>query len=220
MKFSATAWWFGAAALLLTASCDSARNATDDATSDAAVSTAVESTPADVTFNRDLTQGEYRFQVQSANLDNGQQLTIRTRRGDALVTDPIRLNVQGSVTDAIMGDLNGNGNPELYVITSGSGTGSFGGVEAYEFVERAFRPIQAPPKLSADLAAGYSGQDKYEVRGNRLVRTFPVSAGTASGTTTSADAGTTGSTRTVEYTLNKDGMLMPVSTPAGTNNKR
>ncbi|KUG07571.1 hypothetical protein [Solirubrum puertoriconensis] len=222
MKFSATAWWFGAAALLLTASCDSARNATDDATSDAAVSTAVESTtPADVTFSRDLTQGDYRFQVQSASIDNGQQLTIRTRRGDALVTDPIRMNVKGNVTDAIMGDLNGNGNPELYVITSGSG--SFGGVEAYEFVERAFRPVQAPPKLSNDLAAGYNGQDKYEIRGNRLVRTFPVAAtGTASGTTTAGDAGTTatGSTRTIEYTLNKDGMLMPVNTPASTDNKR
>ncbi|AYA36586.1 hypothetical protein D3Y59_05655 [Hymenobacter oligotrophus] len=216
MKFTPTAWWLGAAALLLTASCDSARNATDDATSDAAVSTSVESTtPADVTFNRDLTQGEYRFQIQSASLDNGQQLTIRTRRGDALVTDPIRMNVQGSVTDAIMGDLNGNGNPELYVITSGSGTGSFGGVEAYEFVERAFRPVQAPPKLSADLAAGYSGQDKYEIRGNRLVRTFPV---TSSGTTTAG--GDASSTRTVEYTLNKEGMLMPVTTPAGTDNKR
>jgi hypothetical protein len=202
MKQTHSAWWLGAASLLLMASCDTARTATDTATTDAAASTAVEAAPSTVNFTRDLTQGDYRFQVQGSTSDDGQQLTIRTRRGDALVTDPIRINVRGNVSDAVMGDLNGNGNPELYVFTSGSGSGSFGGVEAYEFVDRSFRPITAPPKLSTDLAAGYNGQDKYEVRGTRLVRTYPV---------TGAPDGAT--SRTIEYSLNRDGMLMPVNTP-------
>lgn len=192
------------AALVLLGSCDSARNTTDTSTSSATVETTV-TTPGDVAFSRDLTQGEYRFQIQSNTLDNGQQLTIKTRRGDALVTDPIRMNVKGNVTDAVMGDLNGNGNPELYVFTSGGSMG-MGGVEAYEFVDKSFRPIQSLPKLSNDLAAGYKGEDKYEIRGNRLVRSYPVYTGT------DASATATGQTQTVEYQLNTQGMLMPMPT--------
>ncbi|QHJ06626.1 PliI family lysozyme inhibitor of I-type lysozyme [Hymenobacter busanensis] len=208
MKPSASAWWLGAAALFLMASCDSARNATEDTST---ASTTVETAPpADVAFTRDLTQGEYRFQIQSTTADNGQQLTIKTRRGDALVTDPVRLNVKGNVTDAVMGDLNGNGNPELYVFTSGTGSGSYGGVEAYEFKDKSFVPLKAPQNLSSDMATGYMGQDKYEVRGNKLVRTFPVfGAADANGT-----ASPTGETRTIEYSLNSDNMLMPGTMPA------
>ncbi|GAB2968335.1 hypothetical protein GCM10027048_43980 [Hymenobacter coalescens] len=206
MKPFTSVWQLGAASLLLLASCDSARTATDTSSGTATVETTV-TTPGDVAFSRDLTQGEYRFQIQSNTLENGQQLTIKTRRGDALVTDPVRLNVKGNVTDAVMGDLNGNGSPELYVFTSGGSMG-MGGVEAYEFVDKSFRPIQAVPKLSNDLAAGYKGEDKYEVRGNRLVRTFPVYSGT------DASATATGQSRSVEYTLNSDGMLMPMTQPA------
>jgi hypothetical protein len=156
-----------------------------------------------VAFSRDLAQGEYRFQIQSATLGQGQQLTIKTRRGEALVSDPVRLNVRGSVTDAIMGDLNGNGNPELYIFTTTSGGSTpASGVEAYEFVNRNFRPLQAPQKLSADLATGYMGQDKYVVQGNRLVRTFPIYSGSGAGSTP------TGGTRTIEYSLNPEGILV------------
>ncbi|RAK69774.1 hypothetical protein [Hymenobacter edaphi] len=204
MKRSILAVQLAAAALVLLGSCDSARNTTDTSNGTATVETTV-TTPGDVAFSRDLTQGEYRFQIQSNTLDNGQQLTIKTRRGDALVTDPIRLNVKGSVTDAVMGDLNGNGSPELYVFTSGGSMG-MGGVEAYEFVDKAFRPIQAIPKLSNDLATGYKGEDKYEIRGNHLVRTYPVYTGT------DASATATGQSQTVEYTLNAQGMLMPMPT--------
>jgi hypothetical protein len=204
MKSFTPVWHLGAAALLLLASCDSTRSTTDNSSGTATVETTV-TTPGDVAFTRDLSQGEYRFQIQSNTLDNGQQLTIKTRRGDALVTDPTRLNVKGNVTDAVMGDLNGNGNPELYVFTSGGSMG-MGGVEAYEFVDKAFRPIQAPPKLSNDLATGYKGEDKYEVRGNHLVRTYPVYTGT------DASATATGQSQTIEYTLGTDGMLMPMQT--------
>ncbi|OON70184.1 hypothetical protein [Hymenobacter sp. CRA2] len=205
MKPSTPVWQLGAAALLLLASCDSARTATDDSST---ASTTVESvtTPGDVAFSRDLNQGDYRFQITSNTLDNGQQLTIKTRRGEALVTDPVRLNVKGSVTDAVMGDLNGNGNPELYVFTTGGGPA---GVEAFEFVDKSFRPIQTLPKLSNDLAVGYKGEDKYEIRGNHLVRTFPVYSGS------DASATATGQSRTVEYTLNSEGMLMPMPMTAG-----
>lgn len=208
MKLLTSVWPLGAAALVLLGSCDSARNTTDTSSSTATVETTV-TTPGDVAFSRDLTQGEYRFQIQSNTLDNGQQLTIKTRRGDALVMDPVRLNVQGNVTDAVMGDLNGNGNPELYVFTSGGSMG-MGGVEAYEFVNKSFRPIQALPKLSNDLATGYRGEDKYEIRGNRLVRTYPVYTGT------DASATATGQSQSVEYQLNAEGMLMPLpTTPVG-----
>ncbi|RTQ52428.1 hypothetical protein EJV47_05285 [Hymenobacter gummosus] len=204
MKLLTPVWQLGAAALVLLGSCDSARSTTDTSSGTATVETTV-TTPGDVAFSRDLSQGEYRFQIQSNTLDNGQQLTIKTRRGDALVTDPVRLNVKGNVTDAVMGDLNGNGNPELYVFTSG-GTMGMGGVEAYEFVDKSFRPIQALPKLSNDLATGYKGEDKYEIRGNRLVRTYPVYTGT------DASATATGQSQTVEYQLNAQGLLTPTQT--------
>ncbi|WP_400191172.1 hypothetical protein [Hymenobacter sp. B81] len=204
MKSFTSSWWLGAAALLALASCDSTRTATED-TSMAATAESVPSTE-EVAFSRDLTQGDYRFQIQSTTAENGQQLTIRTRRGEALVTDPIRLNMKGNVTDAVMGDLNGNGSPELYVFTSG-GTSSFGGVEAYEFVDKSFRPLKSPQKLSADMAKGYKGEDKYEIRGNRLVRTFPVY-----GSDTARTA--SGEMRSIEYSLNSEGMLMPTPMPA------
>jgi hypothetical protein len=208
MKSFQTAWSFSAAALLLLAGCDSARTTTDDTSVASSTVEAVNApVPGEVAFSRDLSQGEYRFEIKANSMDNGQQLTVRTRRGDALVTDPIRLNVRGQVTDAVMGDLNGNGNPELYVFTSGRSASA--GIEGYEFVNRTFRPIQALPQLSGTMATGYRGEDKYEVRGNRLVRTFPVYSGT------DASATATGQSQTMEYTLSTEGVLVPVATPGG-----
>lgn len=196
----------GVVAASLTA-CDSTRPVASESSSESVpVSPTVDE--SDVSFNREVTQGDYRFAVKTYGSQEPRVISIRSYRGSAQTIDPLRLEVSGAVTNVASGDLNGNGKPELYVMTDNKRAN--GGFYGFEFGERGYTPITAPGTPGGNAGAGYSGQDTYQISGNKLVRTFPVTSATASATTSGTAAGTTTapSTRTVEYTLDNTGKLV------------
>ncbi len=154
-----------------------------------------------VSFSRDLTQGESRFEIRTTGSSAQRQLTIRSYRGAALTTEPVRLDINGAVRESVSGDLNGNGKPEIYIFTDASTAN--GGFYGYEFSERAYTPITGPGLITGPAAVGYAGKDTYTLSGNMLSRTFPVTDGTASASATAP--ATTPSSRTITYKLDPTG---------------
>lgn len=185
----------GIAAATLSA-CDSTRQVASETSSDT-----VPSSPtvdeSDVSFNREVTQGEYRFTVKTFGSQEPRIVSIRSYRGSAQTIDPLRLEVTGAVTNVASGDLNGNGKPELYIMTDNKKAN--GGLYAYEFAERGYAPISFPGTPAGTAGMGYTGQDMYQISGNKLVRSFPV---------TPVDSTQTAGNRTVEYTLDPSGKLV------------
>ena len=186
----------GVASTTLSA-CDSTRQVATTESS----SSPLPSTPAidegDVTFNQEVTQGDYRFQVKTFGSDASRVLSIRSYRGAALTTDPIRTSVTGAVTSVMAADMNGNGKPELYVMTDDKKAN--GGLYGFEFTDRGYAPISMPGTPVGEAGSGYMGQDSYQISGNKLVRTFPI---------TPADGTASTGNRTVEYTLDGSGKLV------------
>ncbi|MBD2716992.1 hypothetical protein KBK19_18245 [Microvirga sp. STR05] len=187
------------ASLLAATACDSSRNAVEDASTAAPTAENTASTEP-VSFTRELTQGDARFEVRTTGSSAQRQLTIRSYRGSALTTDPVRVDINGAVRDAVTADLNGNGKPELYVFTDNPASNA--GFYGYEFAERGYTPISSPGMIPGTAGVGYSGKDTYVLNNGTLSRTFPVT------TTTAAADGTTpaaASNRTISYRLGADG---------------
>jgi hypothetical protein len=181
--------------------CDSARPVASES-SDSSVTTTPTVEASDISFDREITQGNYRFSVKTYGSQEQRVASIRSYRGTAQTIDPLRLDITGSITNVMSGDLNGNGKPELYIFTDNKRAN--GGLYAYEFGERGYTPITAPGNPSGTAGTGYSGQDTYQISGNKLIRTFPVSS-----TTAAADGSTPAATsRSVEYTLDASGKLV------------
>ena len=80
------------------------------------------------------------------------------------------------VVNADLGDLNHDGQPELYLFTGGMGSGAYGGVLAYavtsggDLVPIQYRELDE----NSRLLQGYRGKDEFFIVGDRLVRRFPV----------------------------------------------
>lgn len=205
----APAFVFLGASLLAATACDSSRTAVEDTSTATPTVENTTSTEA-VSFSRDLTQGNSRFQVRTTGEGAQRQLTIRSYRGAAMTADPVRLDISGTVRDVVTGDLNGNGKPEVYVFTeSNSANGGFYG---YEFGERGYTPISGPGQITGEAAIGYSGKDTYTLSNGTLTRTFPVAAsaaaatdGATAGATTAGSAPAAGGNRTITYKLGADG---------------
>jgi len=88
----------------------------------------------------------------------------------------IRREVDGTVVDVRAGDLDQNGQPEIYIFTSSAGSGSYGNVIAYS-VARDGSPqaINLPPlKKEPQSMQGYMGHDTFSLDKTSLIRSFPV----------------------------------------------
>jgi len=126
-------------------------------------------------FDQTLEFAGIRFQVQCANEGSINQLII-TPQGLEYDNRPMRREVNGSVTGAEAGDLNGDGSPEIYVYVSSAGSGSYGSLIAYSangkksLTEINLPDLYADPKNSE----GYMGHDVFAVAENVLQRRFPI----------------------------------------------
>ncbi len=182
----------GLAAATLTA-CDSTRQVASESSS-----SPLPSTPAidegDVSFNQEVTQGDRRFEVKTFGSQDPRVVSIRVYKGQSLTADPLRTSVVGAVTGVKSADLNGNGQPELYVMTDNKKAN--GGLYAFEFSDNGYKPISLPGTPAGQAGMGYDGQDMYQISGNKLVRMFPVVGDSVQ------------TNRTVEYTLDSSGRLM------------
>jgi hypothetical protein len=84
------------------------------------------------------------------------------------------------INKVLVGDLDGNGFDEIYLITVTAGTGSYGNVIGVASnADKSLSMVTFPPVDEKELKKGgkfegYDGHDVFEITGNSLVRTFPT----------------------------------------------
>jgi hypothetical protein len=174
---------------LLMMGCDTQRTATETASPMAPSSEAT----SPISFQKELAHDDYRFTVQTNGSGTNRKLTLQAAKNsrDLLATSVM---IEGEVTDAITTNLNDDDYPELFIFVTGAGSGSYGSVVAYEFMNQGRRPLTMPA-LSGPAAAGYMGQDVFRVEDDQLLRSFPVYRPDDPNSTPS------GGIRTVAYTM-------------------
>lgn len=147
-------------------------------------------------FSKTLALQGIEFTVESTNAGSINQLTI-TPSGLKIDNSVIRSEIDGSVIDAEVADLDANGSPELYVYVQSAGSGSYGSLVAYAVNNgMSLSAIYlAPLEDDAVNSKGYMGHDQFSVVENTLARRFPVYN---EGDT---NASPSGKTRQLEYKL-------------------
>ncbi len=80
------------------------------------------------------------------------------------------------VSDVYIGDIDGNGYDEVYIITTSSGSGSYGKVLGFASNnDKSLSMIHFPDLIKEDkLVTGYMGHDVFAIEGQQLIRTFPI----------------------------------------------
>lgn len=141
------------------------------------------------------------FVVEANEPASPRQLKI-TASGLKGVGETVTLtrDIEGTVTGAMVGNLDADGNPEIFVLTQSADGDGRVSVVAYEIDREAgLSPIYFPPIVNnRRYSNGNRGQDHFVVEGNSLVQTFPVY------TSDGAHAKRTGKERKVYYTLTPD----------------
>ena len=157
---------------------------------------AVAEAAGDKAFERKLSLQGVSFHVQCPNTGSVNKLKI-TPTGLEGANDPIEQEIDGSVSNAEVADLNADGFPELYVYVASAGSGSYGSVVAYASNSNKSLTAIYLPELSEDkgTSKGYMGHDEFAVVENVLARRFPIYKEGDS------NANPTGGTRQIQYKL-------------------
>jgi hypothetical protein len=145
-------------------------------------------------FDQTLDGGGFSVRITSPNKPGTSSVTI-TPKGLKKVNDPLTVPTESQVARAFLADMDGDNSPEVFIVLTSPGSGSYGQVLACSTNGRkSLTPIiiQEPPKK--DLA-GYMGHDAFEVMENTFVRRFPVYK------TGDANASPTGGWRQFQYKL-------------------
>ena len=157
-------------------SCNSnTENETKKETSDSTGKTATAETIKDSTaYNKVLTFGNISFDVTSINEGSLQQVTIQS--AGLSVEKKVIMFKSDPIVAAEIGDLNGDGYPELLIYTQSVGSGSYGKLIAFSvnagksISQASFPEIGSDPKIKK----GYMGHDKFSIVNNQLTRVFPI----------------------------------------------
>jgi hypothetical protein len=115
------------------------------------------------------------FQVESPNEGSINPVTVRVETSNGK-PGPVQVEADGAVTNAEVGDLNGDGYPEIYIYVNSAGSGSYGSLIAYAASSKGPLSAIALPPLADDpgAARGYRGHDRFAVGEGSLLRRFPV----------------------------------------------
>jgi hypothetical protein len=124
-------------------------------------------------FEQTLDDGNISIRLTSPNTSEKNAVTLEPK-GLEKVNDPITVTVESTVTRAFLADMDSDNSPELFVVLTNPGSGSYGEVLAYSTNGRkSLTPIMIEQPAEKDLA-GYMGHDEFEVMENTFVRRFPV----------------------------------------------
>lgn len=105
------------------------------------------------------------------------------------------------VKEIFLADLDGNGYEEIYLLTQSAGSGSYGNIYGIgsnrdrSATPIYVRPITTKQKEPNGLFEGYSGHDKFMLKGDKLYREFPVYE------KTNTNSRPTGGTKKIQYKL-------------------
>ena len=100
-------------------------------------------------------------------------VTVEKEQGPE-VLDKSVFRSDGGVCDAWVTDLDGDMNPEIVIWSVCAGSGAYGTVTCYKFVDNKLRTFSSPFGSGDIELPGYSGHDGIAVLGNKLIRQFPI----------------------------------------------
>ncbi len=149
-------------------------------------------------FDRKLELQGVTFHVTSPNQGSINQLLI-VPAGLSIDNSIIKREIDGTVTNAEIADLNADGSPEIYIYINSAGSGSYGELVAYAVNnKKSLSEIYLPPiENDKDNSRGYMGHDEFAVVENILARRFPVYA------ESDTNANPTGAMRQLQYKLER-----------------
>ncbi len=130
---------------------------------------------ASAPFSTTLSYQGLTFDIQSANKDIDNSITLTTK-GLQRENLPIKENIDGKVTGAEIADLNGEGFPEVYIYINANDANAKGILLAYASNKNiSITPIHLPA-ITDDpkMALGYMGHDEFAVVENALERRFRI----------------------------------------------
>ena len=147
-------------------------------------------------FERTLSLQGISFKVECPNKGSLNKVKI-TPKGLAVSNEVIEEEVDGTVINAEVADLNADGSPEIYVFIKSAGSGSYASLLAYAANNKKSLSRIYLPELAEDteLSKGYMGHDEFAVVETVLARRFPVYKESDS------NAKPTGGTRQISYKL-------------------
>ena len=124
-------------------------------------------------FDQTLEDGNISIRITSPNTPEKNTVTLEPK-GLEKVNDPITVAVESAITRVFLADMDGDNSPELFIVLTNPGSGSYGEVLAYSTNgKKSLTPIMIEAPSPKDLD-GYMGHDAYEVMENTFVRRFPV----------------------------------------------
>jgi hypothetical protein len=145
-----------------------------------------------VDFRKFLNDGNYSFLVEVYD----KTLSIESF-GLTVSNEKLSHQLEGSVMNAEVGDLNVDGFPEVFVYVQSDGSGSYGSLIGYSVNNgKSMSQVWLPDILeNVEASRGYMGHDEFSIIENTLVRRFPVyNPG-------DSNASPTGGTRQLQYKL-------------------
>ena len=147
-------------------------------------------------FQKTLTLQNITFDIKSTEEGSIQQLFIQPK-GLEIDNQDISREIDGSVVDAEIEDLNSDGSPEIVIYTVSAGSGSYGNVIGYSVNNgKSMSEIYFPDLFdNKEASTGYMGHDEFTIMETTLARRFPIYK---EGDTNSNP---TGGTRQIEYKL-------------------
>lgn len=129
---------------------------------------------SNATFSMDTTFRDYRFGVFTRGDASLRNLFISigsvkdTTRADTIVEKDFK----GAISDVAVSDLDGDGQPELYVFSISAGTDRYGKVYGFAIQTKGAVKINTDA-IDSLLGTDYRGRDSFYIQGKELIRSYP-----------------------------------------------
>lgn len=126
-------------------------------------------------FTRMLSYQNISFDISTTGEGAIQKLTIQPY-GLKIDNSKFILDIEGSVTNAEIGDLNIDGFPEVLIYTTSAGSGSYGNVIGFSVNNgKSISQISFPAIADIPGASkGYMGHDEFAIVENTLIQRFKL----------------------------------------------
>ncbi len=167
---------FATTSSIVMLSCNSntdqdSKKATNDSTEKTASAEMINDS---IAYNKRLTFGNVSFDITAINEGSLQQVTIQS--SGPLIEKKVIMLKSDPIINAEVGDLNGDGHPELLIFTQSVGSGSYGKVIAFSVNNgKSISQVTFPEtSKNSKIKMGYRGHDKFSIVNNDLTQEFPV----------------------------------------------
>jgi len=151
------------------------------------------STPS---FQKTLALQNIHFEISTTGSGSIQKLKIKPL-GLEINNSEMNMEIDGSVVNAEIGDLNSDGFPEVLIYTVSAGSGSYGNVIGYSVNNgKSMSQIYFPPiSNNPEASKSYMGHDEFAIVESNLVQRFQTY------NTGDTNAQPTGNIRQIQYKL-------------------